>query len=173
MKPWLEQPDFAAMGLEELLTCWSGMLMWAGIRPMFQRMIEANLSFSEQVVLQSLAHGDMSVADVADCLYITHSAASRAVDRLVEDGFVRRTEHPVDRRQKLLTLSPAGEELVANFERVMAGAIRPLIAGLNYDQQEQFRALIATMLGDAHRAAAPGQADAGQAVVQGVASVAP
>jgi DNA-binding MarR family transcriptional regulator len=146
MEPWLQQPDFAAMGLEELLLRWSGMLLWAGLRPLFQRMIDIHLTVSEHIVLKTLAHSEMTVAGVADCLSITHSAASRAVDRLVEDGFVRREEDRADRRRKLLTLAPAGQALVNDFERVMAEGVRPMIAGLSPAEQEQCRTLLATIL---------------------------
>lgn len=155
MKPWAESPNFAEMSLEDLLIHWSGMLLWSGMRPMFQRLSDARLTFTEHIVLQSLAHGDLSVGGVAECLSCSHSVASRAVDRLVEAGFVRREENPEDRRQKHLSLAPAGEELVFAVERAIAQGIRPLVAGLSEAEQEQFR----TLLGHILRAQCPTPSD--------------
>jgi DNA-binding MarR family transcriptional regulator len=134
------------MSLEELMACWSGLLLWVGLRPLFQRMIEADLAISEQVVLHGLQHGPLTVSEVAACLHITQSAASRAVDRLVRDGLISRVEDPADRRQKLLSLTPAGEALVGDSEQTLARNVLPLVAPLNPAEREQFRQLLARII---------------------------
>lgn len=52
------------------------------------------------------------VQDIVDALHITVGGASKVVDRLVAGGYVARAVNPVDRRSSLLTLSPAGRELL-------------------------------------------------------------
>lgn len=123
------------------------MFWWSGVRPMLQRMVEADLTMAESIVLRSLRRGSLTVAAAAECLMLSHSAASRAVDRLVRDGYVRREENPDDRRQKLLTLAPQGEYLVGEMEGIAVNGLHQLLLGLTDQDRETFRRLLSTMLG--------------------------
>ena len=53
----------------------------------------------------------MKIADIAQATGLTHNAASRLVDRLVQAGYVSRAEDAHDRRQKRVELTPAGHAL--------------------------------------------------------------
>ncbi|HEY8600561.1 MAG TPA: MarR family transcriptional regulator [Thermomicrobiales bacterium] len=132
--------------LREVLTRWNRMFWWSGVRPMLQRMVTADLTLAESIVLRSLRRGPLTVAEAAACLMLSHSAASRAVDRLVRDGYVRREENPDDRRQKLLTLAPQGMALVGEMEGIAIDRLERMADVLNDDEREQFRALMAQML---------------------------
>jgi len=138
--------DFADLSMEELLSHLCHLIWWNGIRPTFRRMLEADLTLSESVVLRTLQRGSLTVAEVAECMFLSHSAASRAVDRLVHEGYVRREENPDDRRQKQLTLTQAGADLVDEVESIFAQALGPVVATLSVDDQEQFRVIVARMI---------------------------
>src|SRR5688572_5453335 len=56
--------------------------------------------------------GPTSVTTLTERLDLSLSATSHLVQRLVEAGLVRREEHSEDRRQKVLTLTPAGRRFV-------------------------------------------------------------
>jgi len=142
----LDMPDFEAMSLHQLLPFWSKILWWNGVRPMQERMLKTDLSMAESMVLHSLQYGQLTVAQVADCMFVSHSAASRALDRLVHEGLVARQENPEDRRQKQLTLAPAGEALIEQFEAILSKGVEPLIGTLTAEEQEQLRRLITRML---------------------------
>ncbi len=131
---------------EQLLEVWINLLIWSGIQPAFEEMVHANLSFPESIVLRMLQRASLSVADVASCISITQSAASRVVDRLVHGGYVEREENPADRRQKVLTLTPAGEALMEQIEAKVAHAAQPIIDALSKPEREQFCALLAKMV---------------------------
>jgi len=88
----------------------------------------------------------MTIAEVASQLSISHSAASRVVDRLVRGGYLSRTENPEDRRQKLLGLTDQGSSLMKDIERKFTRGIEILAARLSVEEQEQFRLLIAQMV---------------------------
>lgn len=60
----------------------------------------------------------LKVMDVAVYLGVTNAAASRAVDRLVQQGLVARTPTPEDRRAVDLTLTPPGKTLLVRFLEV-------------------------------------------------------
>jgi len=81
------------------ITCleiWVNIVIWSGMQPAFEEMVHADLTFPESIVLRMLQRAPLSVADVAEGISITQSAASRVVDRLVHDGFVERQENPSD-----------------------------------------------------------------------------
>ena len=144
--------DFGALPLEELLPLWNRMFWWSGVRPMLRRMVEADLTMAESVVLRSLQRGPLTVADAASCLMLSPSAASRAVDRLVRDGDIAREENPDDRRQKLLTLAPKGQALVGEMEGIAVDGLRRLAVALSSEERETLRGLMARQL--AHQAGA-------------------
>jgi DNA-binding MarR family transcriptional regulator len=138
--------DVGTLSLEEILPIFNRMFWWSGVRPMFRRMVEADLTMAESVVLRSLQRGPLTVAEAASCLMLSHSAASRAVDRLVRDGYIEREENPEDRRQKLLTLAPKGADLVQEMEGIAVDGLRQLTATLSPEECETMRALLVRMI---------------------------
>lgn len=144
-----------ALTLEELIRQWNKLFWWNAIRPIFRRLVEADLTLAESIVLRSLQRGPLSVADAAETLCVTHSAASRAVDRLVRDGLISRQENPEDRRQKQLTLTPEGAALMGEMEAMTAERMRRITAVLSDEERTQFRALLIRLIG-AEAAALPG-----------------
>ena len=88
----------------------------------------------------------LNVAEVAECIALSQSAASRAVDRLVGDGLITRQEDPHDRRNKRLTLTPAGVARIEEIEQVYGGEFGSLVAELSPAEQEELQALFAHLL---------------------------
>lgn len=75
---------------------------------------------------------------------VTSGTMTTRIDKLVSRGLVRRSRDPQDRRSVLITLEPAGVELVdAAMERLL-DAERELLASLS----AQDRAVLATRLRD-------------------------
>lgn len=144
--PHIASHDVEAMTLSELFPHWSNMLWLLGMRPMLHSMLQLNLTMSENLVLRQLQHHTLTIAEVGTELSITHSAASRAVDRLVRDGYITRVENAADRRQKLLTLTAQGEALMHDLQSTFIAGIEHLAAPLPPDDQEHFRRLIARMV---------------------------
>jgi DNA-binding MarR family transcriptional regulator len=137
---------FETLTLGELFSRWSDLLWLNGMRPMVQSMLQLDLTMSENIVLRQLQHQSLTIAEVAAYLSITHSAASRAVDRLVHDGFICRVENPADRRQKVLTLTDRGSAFIQDLQSKFTAGIEFLAASLSPEEQEQFRLLIAHMV---------------------------
>jgi MarR family transcriptional regulator, organic hydroperoxide resistance regulator len=63
------------------------------------------------------AQEGLNVSALAELLRIGKPAASILVDRLVQQGYVERTEDSEDRRRTLLALTSAGNELVATLRQ--------------------------------------------------------
>ena len=66
----------------------------------------------------------MTVSEVADALHIGKPAASMLIDRLVQQGYVARSEDPSDRRRAIVVPSEAGSALV---ERLRQGGSGPYL----------------------------------------------
>ncbi len=69
-------------------------------------------------------HPDMPVARLLEILKITKQSLSRVLGELVRTGYVAQTKGPVDRRQRLLSLTDKGKDL----ERQLSGASRARVA---------------------------------------------
>jgi DNA-binding MarR family transcriptional regulator len=74
------------------------------------------------------------IGDVADFLAVSNAAASKAVDRLVRRGLLRRTEAAADRRAVELSLTPEGRTLLAQYEAVTTQVLKELFGGLDQDK---------------------------------------
>lgn len=74
------------------------------------------------------------IGDVADFLAVSNAAASKAVDRLVRRGLIRRTEAATDRRAVELSLTPEGRTLLTQYEAATNHVLKELFGGLDQDQ---------------------------------------
>ena len=87
---------------------------------------ESGLTFTQMKILMTLAgtrDEPPSLKPVAEGIGISLPSASRAVEGLVKRALVARTEDPSDRRQRLLSLTEAGQELA---DRIMAARLEGL-----------------------------------------------
>lgn len=80
----------------------------------FKRFIDdSGLSMSQAHAMMQLYHcGECGVSDIGQHLGITKPAASQMIERLVQQGFLARSEDPKDRRYRQLTLTPQGRSLI-------------------------------------------------------------
>jgi len=70
------------------------------------------------------------VLDVARTISITVGAASKAVDRLEDQGWCRRTVDPTDRRSSTLSLTAVGSAAVERATPVFDAAVRDTLGAL-------------------------------------------
>ncbi len=85
------------------------------------RMLESvpgpRLTVSQLKLLTLVAMTEsLMIGDVAAFLGVSNAAASKAVDKLVRRGLLRRTEGEKDRRAMNLWLTPASRKLLATYE---------------------------------------------------------
>jgi DNA-binding MarR family transcriptional regulator len=64
-----------------------------------------------------LKRGPMSAGELAACEHVQPPSMTKVLANLEERGLVRRDVHPTDRRQVVLAITPAGEELLASERR--------------------------------------------------------
>lgn len=98
---------------------------------------EHELSMPQLAALQFLgAEGPQSVSAIAEHLNLSRTATSHSVERLVRKGLVGREEDPSDRRQKSVTLSQAGRQLISDIHHRAASTLDALLAALPSDKRD-------------------------------------
>lgn len=74
------------------------------------------------------------IGDVADFLAVSNAAASKAVDRLVRRGLLRRNESPTDRRAVELSLTPEGRTVLAQYEAATNQVLKEIFGSLSSEK---------------------------------------
>jgi DNA-binding MarR family transcriptional regulator len=120
---------------------------------MFRVLGEVGLSFTQLKSLFLLhEHGEMTVKDISSRLSMSLAAMSRAVDGLVQRGFVGRRECENDRRSRQIALLPQGREVL---DRVIAAREAALVAFASELPDADRDALYTALLPIAERIPAP------------------
>ncbi|MEU3933050.1 MarR family transcriptional regulator [Streptomyces sp. NPDC029044] len=108
------QPDPAAVGtlLRHVLELLDGDVAafceeqgMAGYRPRFSPVVRA-----------LVAHGPLSVRDLAEAIGVTHSAASQTAAQMARAGLVVHTPDPLDARRRLVGLTAEARSLLPRIE---------------------------------------------------------
>jgi DNA-binding MarR family transcriptional regulator len=120
---------------------------------MFRVLGELGLSFTQMKALFLLSeHGQLPVKDIAGKLAMSLAAMSRSVEGLVQRGYVARSESASDRRSRLVTLLPAGRDVLG---RVMAARGAALVEFASELPDAERNALHAALLPIAERISSP------------------
>lgn len=92
---------------------------------------DPHVTMAQMRVLMLLsAVGEARMSDLAHQLGISPSTLSSLVDRLVEAGLANRHDDPRDRRSVLVSLAPAGYQMLDQFNELGADALRALLEQL-------------------------------------------
>lgn len=83
--------------------------------------------------------GAMTPRELADAERVRPPTMTKIVGRLEERGLVQRTPHPTDRRQVILAATPAGREMLAQFERAREQWLARRLAALTPDERDTLR----------------------------------
>jgi len=138
--------------LTEIIREWSEVFMRRSGRDFKRFMDETGLSFSHLNVLMRMYHGGNScVSEIGEQMGVTSAAASQAIDRLVLQGLIQRTEDPKDRRAKQLTLTPKGRTLIERGIEARSQWVEGLTEALTPEQQSLTISAL-TLLTEAARA---------------------
>lgn len=93
----------------------------------------------------------ISIAGLLDILQVTKQSLNRVLRQLVDDGLVTSSMGEVDRRQRLLHLSPAGEELERTLSDPQRARLRKAYAEVGADAVAGFRRVLEQMINDEQR----------------------
>jgi MarR family transcriptional regulator, transcriptional regulator for hemolysin len=101
-------------------------------------------SLPEWLVLRALKQGDHAMQrDLADAVGIEGATLTHHLNRMEDDGYVRRERSSGDRRSQVVTLTPAGEQQFTALLGEVAAFDEKLCAG--FDEREL--AALRTLLG--------------------------
>jgi len=136
--------------LTEVIHHWSELFMRRSARDFKRFMSETGLSFSQISILMRLYHhgGQGGITEIGEHLGVTKAAASQNVDRLVQLGFIERTEDLNDRRIKKLALTSKGQALILSGVTARGQWVEGLTKALNAEEQEMIISAL-TLLTDA------------------------
>jgi DNA-binding MarR family transcriptional regulator len=138
--------------LAELLGRLMMQLNRASSPELFRMLAELGLAITQAKTLHVLLDsGDVNVKDVAERLGMSLPAMSRALDGLVQRGYVERHESPTDRRAKLVRLLPAGRALLTEFEHGRVTALKELTATLSDEERAGLHAALLPLVERIHR----------------------
>lgn len=94
------------------------------------------LAYSQFMIIMALKHrGRISQVHLAEASGLTAAAISRKVNDLVIKGFVRDQVNPRNRRQHVLTLTPAGERAAGKAQEALGGAFDSIFRRLSRPEQ--------------------------------------
>ena len=92
---------------------WMDVFMHRSMRGWTHFAKSTGLSMPQFSILMQLHYkGPCGMSQISERFDVTAAAASQLVDKLVQAGYIERTEDPSDRRAKLLKLSANGAKLV-------------------------------------------------------------
>jgi DNA-binding MarR family transcriptional regulator len=98
---------------------------------------EVTITMAQAKVLYVvLAAGRLRMSELAARLGIGSSSASELADRLVEMGLLVRSQAPDDRRQVVVSATPAAEALLERFRELNQRQLRELLDQLGADELE-------------------------------------
>jgi DNA-binding MarR family transcriptional regulator len=93
-----------------------------------------------------------TVSDLLAILRITKQSLSRVLGQLVREGFVTQTPGPRDRRQRLLNLTPKGEDLERRLSENQRALIARAYRQAGAEAVEGFRKVLLGMIEERDRA---------------------
>ena len=84
----------------------------------------------------------MALSEIGEYLVVTRPNVTGLIDGLAEDGLVKRTSHPDDRRMVLAQLTPAGRDFVRKFVPFHHRVLNDVMAGITKQEKRQLVALL-------------------------------
>ena len=100
------------------------------------------------------ANGSLRVSELAGCMGLDASTASRHVRHLEDSGFLARTGDPGDRRASRIRLTPKGRAALARAMRARAAVVDRAMAGWSAEDRTALTTLLARLADSLDRLAA-------------------
>ena len=115
---------------------WAAIFMRLSMHDFTRHARGAGLSLAHMLALTHLHHrGPCEVMSFGDLMQVSPAGASQMVERLVQQGLVQRNETPDDRRVRLVHLTEAGQQVVAESIQARQGWVEGLLAALTDEQR--------------------------------------
>lgn len=120
-----------------VLHAWVEVFMRRSMRDLLQFAKNSGVSMPQLNTLMYLSHhGSCGVSGIGNHLGVTSAAASQMIDRLVQQGYLERTEDPEDRRSKQITVTAKGRSVIEEGIEVRRHWMEELSAALDPEDHE-------------------------------------
>jgi DNA-binding MarR family transcriptional regulator len=144
--------------VNEVLKQWIDVFMTRSHHQLIRYLRSADLSMAQFGTLMRLHHdAHCGVGDIANQMSISNAAASQLVDKLVQLGLVARSEDPVDRRAKRLSITPKGTRLLDLSREARLAWTHAVVAELSPDQRTAVTAALQHLITAAEALPEPGE----------------
>ncbi|MFJ2262319.1 MarR family winged helix-turn-helix transcriptional regulator [Streptomyces sp. NPDC087844] len=87
-------------------------------------------------------HGEMRMSRLAELMAIDMSVTSRHVAHVAEHGWIDRSPDPADKRSRILRLTPAGRDMLADLSERYMNALAHYLADWSDDEVDQLNTLL-------------------------------
>lgn len=135
---------------------WTAISMRLSMNGFLRFARDAGLSWAQMAVLMHLHYrGPREVMGCGELLQLSPAGASQMIERLVQQGLVQRSESPDDRRVRLVHLTEAGRQVVADGIQAQQGWFEPLMAALTGAQRAAVSEALRILTAQAIRLDAP------------------
>jgi DNA-binding MarR family transcriptional regulator len=152
----MQQPDPLIVTLQK----WIEVSMHRSMRDFMGYARERGLSMPQLGALfQVHRRGCSGVTELGDDLGVTSSAASQMLERLVQQGFVLRSEDPSDRRVKQIILSDKGLQVLRESFHARQGWLHDLADTLSDSEKEATIVALNTLIDRANHLRQPIEPD--------------
>jgi DNA-binding MarR family transcriptional regulator len=91
------------------------------------------------------------ISDIGDRFETTSAAASQLAEKLVQSGYLERTEDPNDRRTRMLSLSPKGRDLIEQGMNARYDWVDGLALHLSPEEMRRIAGALELMAGAAQQ----------------------
>ena len=117
------------------------------MQTMFVLAKKLNVSMSQMGALIKIHKIKMgNVSHIGSVLGITNPAASQMIDKLVDIGYVDRSEDPNDRRKKVIEISEKGNNILREAFSAQEDWLHKLADSFTSDEQEQIDSALKLLL---------------------------
>ncbi|MGP3980599.1 MarR family winged helix-turn-helix transcriptional regulator [Streptomyces sp. KR80] len=93
-------------------------------------------------------HGELRMSRLAELLAIDMSVTSRHVAHAAERGWIARAPDPLDKRSRLLRLTPSGERLLAEISRRYVDTLAAALQDWSDEEVGQLNSLLIRLRAD-------------------------
>ena len=98
-----------------------------------------------------LQRPNLSQRELADLCHLDVTTMSRSLDRLEEEGLLRREKNPDCRRSYQVCLTPAGEKKAREVQAVLRQMDEIICEGLSEQEHEEFLRILRKICGNMER----------------------
>ena len=111
---------------------------------------EKGITFPQlRILFRVRAQPGIDLQTLAAGLGMSASAASQQVDKLVNRGFLHRSEDPCDRRRVRLELAEPGHQVTGEFSRASRGHVESVLAALTDEELTELHRLLGRLVSEA------------------------